>query len=108
MLYLGYENDYEERVTALARIMQQITFHDLEFYDYVNPRPKTFSESEIPLLSKRHQARIKKASKTKHTKLDTLACEFVCFVTCESLQIPFCTVYGKSRLSALRTFSIRM
>jgi hypothetical protein len=71
--------EYEKRLNSLAKVMQEISFDTLLSYDYVDPTPeRTYSVDEIPLLSKRHQARVKKTEKKKDNKLDTLACR--CYI----------------------------
>ncbi len=71
--------EYEKRLNSLAKVMQEISFDSLQSYDYEDPSPeRTYSQDEIPLLSKRHQARVKKAEKKKDNKLDTLACR--CYI----------------------------
>jgi hypothetical protein len=61
--------------------MQLITFGSLQSYDYFSPHPEQiFTADEIPLLSKRHQARLKKAAKTPGNTIDTLACESCIFM----------------------------
>lgn len=75
--------EYNARLTALAQIMQQITFGSLETYDYVSPTPeRVYAPEEIPLLSKRHQARISKAEKArkKGDKFNTLECKDYLYV----------------------------
>lgn len=77
MFISGFDNEYEKRINALAKMMQIITFGDLQFYDYVRPKAeRTYSPEELLKLSGRHQDRIRKSDK-KGNKIDTLACEYV-------------------------------